>query len=664
MNITITNLTIRCRKENFTINFAETITYFYGKMGAGKSTILRLIDYCLGNELVETPALQQEFIGADLNLIINGKYVLLSRDKGSNQLNVTWVPIDTEESLNAIVPINAKKTLGSRSIIPNTEIQTLSDLLFYLSDMNPPKVRKSKIKEDTDLIRLSFRDLMWYCYLDQDAIDSSFFNLGRDEHDFKKLKSRDVMRLILGFHQENVAQLETDLFETRRKKSTLYETAVRIDSFLRDSNIADTPQIEFELQSLGQEIENRRSELNNLRHSLVRENSHVIEQYKQKAREQSKDLEQLSTAYLDITNQLTRRVKLQNEYNLASLKVSRSTIAQNLLRGIDFHSCPQCGQEIEDRIIEESICKLCLQEHPNDIHNNDVEIIQLDLRNRQIELKESINKLERQKEAIEREKVYISEEKIFNDQRINDLEREYDSAYLAAARDIERQIGNLEGRRLELSNLLPLPMKIVELYKEVENLGADEQRLKNELEIARRNAELDASNLDELKSLFLDNLTLVGFPGIDLNDYLEINTTDFIPRITRFGEDEIFTTEFANLGSGGKKTIFKSCYILAIHRLAARKNINLPSFLMIDTPMKNISERENKDIFEGFYNLIYMLFTSELKEKQLIMVDKEFYSPDGTPYEGYFLNNDKLKVFHMTPDDPENPPLIKYYRGH
>ncbi|MDQ0090115.1 hypothetical protein J2T12_003529 [Paenibacillus anaericanus] len=662
MEINLINLTVRCRKENFVVEFAETITYFYGKMGAGKSTILRLIDFCLGNELVETPAMQQEFIGADLNLIINKKYVNLSRDKGSNQLNVTWILQETGESLNVIAPVNARS--DSKAIIPNTTVQTLSDLLFFLSDKKPPKVRKSKIKEDTELIRLSFRDLMWYCYLDQDTIDSSFFNLGREEHEYKRLKSRDVMRLILGFHQENVAQLETDLFETRRRKATLYETATRIDSFLKESNIADTTKIEFELHSLEIDLEKKRSELNDLRYNLIRENSHVIEQYKHRARQQSKDLEQMLVSYNDLTDQILRRVKLQNEFNVAAIKVSRSTIAQNLLRGVDFHNCPQCGQDVEERIVEDNTCKLCLQEYPADINNNDAEIIQLDLRNRQIELKESIMKLERQKEAIEQEKLYLTEEKNFYDKRIIELEREYDSAFLAAARDIERQIGNLEGRKQELSNLLPLPMKIAQLYKEVEDLAADEQRLKNELDAARRSAELDASNLDELKSLFLENLTEVGFPGINLNDFLEINTTDFIPRITRFGETEIFTTEFANLGSGGKKTIYKSCYILAIHRLAARKNIDLPTFLMIDTPMKNISERENKDIFEGFYNLIYRLYSSELKDKQLIIVDKEFYGPDGTPYEEYFQIDEKLKVIHMTPDEPESPPLIKYYRGH
>lgn len=68
MKVTIRLLTLRCRKAVIPVEFSSSITYFYGKMGAGKSTILQLIDFCLGNELIETPALQQEFIGAQLDL--------------------------------------------------------------------------------------------------------------------------------------------------------------------------------------------------------------------------------------------------------------------------------------------------------------------------------------------------------------------------------------------------------------------------------------------------------------------------------------------------------------------------------------------------------------------------------------------------------------------
>ena len=68
---------------------------------------------------------------------------------------------------------------------PNTGVEVLSDLIYVLGGKTPPKVRKSKIDEDSDLARLSLRDLLWFCYLDQDHMDSSFFHLER-EADFNK----------------------------------------------------------------------------------------------------------------------------------------------------------------------------------------------------------------------------------------------------------------------------------------------------------------------------------------------------------------------------------------------------------------------------------------------------------------------------------------------
>lgn len=76
---------------------------------------------------------------------------------------------------------------------------------------------------------------------------------------------------------------------------------------------------------------------------------------------------------------------------------------------------------------------------------------------------------------------------------------------------------------------------------------------------------------------------------------------------------------------------------------------------MIDTPMKNISERENEDIFKGFYKFLYKLFENELIDTQLILVDKEYFAPPED------VSNIIVKSKHMTPDNPKYPPLITYY---
>ena len=111
------------------------------------------------------------------------------------------------------------------------------------------------------------------------------------------------------------------------------------------------------------------------------------------------------------------------------------------------------------------------------------------------------------------------------------------------------------------------------------------------------------------------------------------------------------------MSSGGKKTLFKCCFAVAVHRLAAEVGGLLPELLIIDSPMKNISERENRQQFEGFHQLLYDLKATELQPTQIIMIDKEYCAPPAG-------SNVSVSTRHMTPDNEEHPPLIRYYRGH
>jgi hypothetical protein len=72
--------------------------------------------------------------------------------------------------------------------------------------------------------------------------------------------------------------------------------------------------------------------------------------------------------------------------------------------------------------------------------------------------------------------------------------------------------------------------------------------------------------------------------------------------------------------------------------------------------MKNISERENEDVFTSFYEMLYQLAADELCETEFIIVDKEFKEPSAEL-------SLEITVRHMMPDSDTYPPLIPYYRG-
>ena len=80
----------------------------------------------------------------------------------------------------------------------------------------------------------------------------------------------------------------------------------------------------------------------------------------------------------------------------------------------------------------------------------------------------------------------------------------------------------------------------------------------------------------------------IGFPGISASDRVEVHRRNWKPRVFHGDEDE-YGWDFADAGSGGKKVLFNVCYALAIHKVAAENGLPLPSLLIVDGPMKNIS---------------------------------------------------------------------------
>jgi hypothetical protein len=222
----------------------------------------------------------------------------------------------------------------------------------------------------------------------------------------------------------------------------------------------------------------------------------------------------------------------------------------------------------------------------------------------------------------------------------------------------ERERASLLQEVKNLNALVRLPRMLSKQYERLSELQGREQALRVELKAARDSAESDDTNLEKLKRYFIDCLVRARVPGITARDRVEVSTTTFLPEVYGPRAEDTSVTSFATISSGGKKTLFKCCFALAVHRLAAAAEATspLPEILLIDSPMKNISERENRANFESFYRMVYELKASELAKTQIILIDKEYFPPPRSV--GF-----RMESRHMRPNDEANPPLIPYYRG-
>ncbi|NMC31215.1 MAG: AAA family ATPase, partial [Veillonellaceae bacterium] len=302
MNMHLTELFLQFNTSSEIINFSD-FSYFYGQMGAGKSTIARLIDYCLGGDLREaemTPALQTQFVFASLSLLINKTPLTLERNAHSNQVRARW---DFDGQAFGIM-IPARVAAGE--VLPDSGVEVLSDLIFYLSGKKPPRVRRSKTKEDSELERLSFRDLYWYCYLDQDNMDSSFFNLDDGANYWKKLKSRDVLRFIVGFHQEQVAELEAQLELARADRLKCEAGAAAISEALNSAEITSQAELDDKKKEISSMIAKAEADIDSVRAKKQGLRSPSMESLQEKAQRLAQKKCNLERAIEDIKEMITR----------------------------------------------------------------------------------------------------------------------------------------------------------------------------------------------------------------------------------------------------------------------------------------------------------------------------------------------------------------------
>ena len=640
MNIYFEELTLTLRKERVVIPFSS-FNFFYGKMGAGKSSIARLLNFTLGGNIELTPVLQQEFVSITLNLVVGGVHLSVFRQRDSPQVVASWADYE--------LAIPARKPQGE--VLEGTGVEVLSDLLFYLAGLTLPKVRRSKVNDDSAIMRLSFRDLFWYCYLDQDNIDSSFFNLESEAFYAKKLKSRDVLRYVIGFYQERVSELESQLEGLRTKRLQLTEGAKALQRALEMADVENEEQITTRIKTLRISVESYETKVVNLRNQQTKNVGHVVEQLRGNGREISLSIEQTEKSLADIRRVIQELQRHRNEIQVLSVKFRRATEARAVLNGVTFDNCPRCAQDLPTR--QDSVCGVCGQSEPEpESQTGEIETAKQDVVARLKELDESITLRQNQLKKSERQLSLLEREKQEIDSRISEASANYDPPLLSQLLNLEYERASAQQEVLQLERLQHLPARVVQMREEAAVIQVEESSLREELKLAREGAERDTSNLRKLEDLFLDCLVRAKIPGITAQSSVHITSPDFLPEVQSPESGDMIVDSFANMGSNGKKTLFKCCFALAIHRLAVEISANLPTILILDTPMKNVSAFENQEQFEGFYTLLYELAASELTDTQLLIIDNDFFAPANQSID--------LNKRHMTLNNVAEPPLVPY----
>jgi uncharacterized Zn finger protein (UPF0148 family) len=323
---------------------------------------------------------------------------------------------------------------------------------------------------------------------------------------------------------------------------------------------------------------------------------------------------------------------------------------------VEFTSCPRCGTPVADLHHGQEECVLCGAPDGADVRipASAASPDQTDLDARLVEIEQSLSMRTKESSRQTRLLDQAAARKAILDDRLNDELRTYDSAFLSQARALERQIATLQQELVGLKRDARIPEALAQMVREADQHALNASSIRRSLAEEKEKLSAQSVLIEKLEGYFYEALHEAGFPSLVAGDTVFINRRSWLAYIQP-GGDEALQYDFFGAGSGGKKTLFNVCYAVAFHRLAEEYNLPLPTFLMIDSPMKNIGNDVNKDIFLALYRYIYALAGTVLNETQLIIADTDI----ATPPAGM-----DFKERLMIAGDPEHPPLIPYYSGH
>lgn len=611
MKISINALLVNTPTGEITIPLTR-ITFIHGPIGKGKSSIARLIDYCFGGQIERTVAVQKEFLSVTMFLKIGGIECRIERS-ANDRTHVRFSWKESEKIQSFQVPISAHK----EAVFGN--VFNVSDLVYQLAGVQPVHIRQSSIDPDSKLIRLGFRDLWPFSYLQQHELDSSFF---RFKEKIVGRNSVEAMKYFLGLHSERQVELETELLRLVEQQRSKRVAVDHIRSFMKRFGFGSESEVQADIQKSQSELKATKTKVAELEIQR-RSQTHPSDKLRELLRESGDAIMQTRQSLQDSLEVLDEQNSLRAEYYSAQFKAIRAEEASRILDGVTFCNCPACGSSIADRETKEGECILCFSriDAISETDHSRKEKLRLDLNDRIDELTQSIARRQTAIQSIKHTlELQISEKTKLDQQLQEELER-YDSAFVEQIRMLERMQARLTERISNLKRLLQMPKSVNLLIEEAGSLQGIIDVKEKELESERARLSTADKNLKRLAEVFKQTLLEIGFPGVATECEVYIGR-DMIPYVVQ----EEIVWSFWNAGSGGKKVLFNVAFSVALHVVADELGLPVPTVLIIDSPHKNISKDENPKLVEALFKHIYDVAV-KVSSLQVILIESELYEP-------------------------------------
>lgn len=568
----INKLILVGRKKNYIVPFHNGLNVIYGDSDTGKSSIFNLINYCLGSKKVDMYD-ELEYNGqyCMLELSLNGKTYTVKRDIFNTNEYVEVYYSDIE-NMNNVFPYEYSPNYNKEG-----RDGYFSD--FLLQSLNIPliKVKKSPSKIDSEFVRLSFRDIFKFCYIDQDDVGSKYLLDGNNAVIFTR--NKEIFKFIHNVLDSQIIELENDMASKSRVKKELEKKYSIISTFLRETQIKPIDMLKSELLILDDQLDSIKFEIKDLNTKML---SNI--NYNNELRDLIQEFKNMN---LNIGNKIKmlemnieQNIRLKKEYlkDITKLKSAievKSKLPLKINKEVD---CPVCCKKIK---VEE--LKECLGE------------------NNITYLKAEVNGLKRRKENLVQlidsqvndiEILYEKKKKVIKD--LNKAEilmdsntKDYISPYISQRDGLIDQNASIKEQKSSIEYLIKLRNQLDLINNDISYLKIQIDDLKIKVDELKNNAPSTAEIVSSLGDYLKEFLEFVKIKNA-VN--ISVSNKTFLPVVRN--------KDYVDLTSGGLRTLTSVGYFTSLLKNSLATRTNIPSFLMIDTIGKYLGKTKERYLDE------------------------------------------------------------------
>jgi len=628
--------------KDYIVQFHPGLNIIVGPISTGKTTILELIDYCLGKRYHPQYKELYKASAVLLEVNINNEIITIERKLFSLSSDI----IIHLSSIKELAEEHQKFNVAPYQVRNRESISSF--MLKKLNLWNIP-LKEAPSQDETGVDIMSFRDLLWFCYLDQGRID--------DDKDFlfektfmKKIKLKQVFKVIFDIYDHLEATLKyqyktyKDIFKEKNKSLN------SIKEFLEKSRIPEKDELIKKKKALEKELHLAKKEYDNLTNEIL-EKTNFSKSFREELKIREKKIAENEYLLREKRILKEKMLTLLGQYVEDIRRTSALIEAREIINPLSIQKCPICLNELILEVKDEK-CPLCEQEffvfkiEDEEFIEPTTELSRL--KNKYYELTDVIDNLDSEINNLE---IEIKEKNAEFNRKSIDLENRIESFISPLTSLREEKYSKIQEIKIlgdEINEKIQYYASLEPLERELIEIKNNIEKVKNKLETLNKKAKSYQNILEKFSHYFYDILKQYNFPKLDKNTFVNDQLTPYVRN-----------TNYHLIGSAGATVLITQAWFIGFFHLFLDFESNHPKFFLIDSPQTNIGlgreiEEEYRDegIVKGIYKQYKKLIDQSILE-QIIIVD--WIPPQG--YKNYhcikYTGDPNKNPYGLIDDEPE-----------